>query len=297
MTERILERWYPFPIITLITLVYNCLCYNPGMDNEQQPGQMYSPDGQAPQGQNNAADESRSATAEQSAPANQEIADIDSAVQNTPQQPNNQESLSQEEMPETTVSRQTQQAPTYAAPPTAPQQSETTGASQLESEESADTERPLIAWEAAEPAGAKVRNKQYMVAISIVALIVVGVVILLGGINFKTIISVVVVVLALVAVVVSSRQHTHLERYAVYEDGVVIGEQFYSFAQLRAFSIVSHGNAASIELEPTHRFMVRRVMYLDNGTADQVIDVLNQRLPYEERSQSVVEQLSNKIGL
>jgi hypothetical protein len=304
------------------------------MDQNQQPGSLYTPDNAGQGGQQDPQSQQASSPSEATSPAaaNEEVAAIDDAVQNAPVQPADnsfpqntpdpgtqypeqaapdQESPAAQASPapaEPASQNATPQAP-QPEQPTPPPDNETTGefAPSLDNqttEQSApvedtksDSQEPLLAWQAAEPAEANARNNWFMLGIVLVAAAVSTAVVIYNGVNFSTIMSIVVVVLAMIAIMVTGRQHSHLESYAIYDDGVAIGDRFYAFTQLRAFRIVSFGNAASVELEPTERFMVRRVMHLDNGTAQQAVELLGQYVPYQEQSDGLANRISSKLNL
>lgn len=293
--------------------------------DQQQPGQFYIPgDNQQQNLRNQVTSTTQSNTQpnnSQPSPANKEVAEIDNAVQSAPQQPPIQDSESQDTQSSVNAAQIQPSPPQQAAesnkdyqeaqlvtnsqpdeqnePPEMPAESNVSVPQDQEVPENTEPEsdQPLLAWEAAEPAEINTQNIRAMLVFLAAAVIVAFAIVWLNGVNFSTVVSIIVIALAVVAVIVSSRQHSHLESYAIYEDGVTIGPRFYPFSQWRAFSVVAWGNAASIELEPVQRFMVRRVIHLDSGTAEQVVELLGYRLPYEERSQSMIDQLNNKLNL
>lgn len=160
-----------------------------------------------------------------------------------------------------------------------------------------DPDRELLAWRAAEPTETGHKNMKAILVTSVLAIAIIAAAILISGFTLSTITTILVVVTAVTAVIMTSRQHNHLVDYAIYDNGVVIGGKYYAFQQLRSFSIISRGNTDSIELEPAQRFMIRLVMHLDSSTAEQVVELLKQKLPYEEKEESFTDRFSEFLKL
>lgn len=278
------------------------------MENQQQPGQTVQPN------TGSAADPSQT---------QEEITAIDSAVEQAPTRPTPESPPTQSEqadvhadsqqqtepMPtnqEPTTTQEQLQVPQSPPPQSAPEQAPATtpeaddtqwpaGNSESSSEEGAQSEGSLLlSWQATEPKQLDDRTKSMTLGILGLAVLIVAALFLFDGVNFGTILGTIVIALGAVALILATRQHGHFQSYALYDTGVLISNRFYAFNQLRSFSVIASNGAASIELEPVQRFMVRLVIHLENGTAEQAVDILSQNLPHQERSAGFMERFGNK---
>ncbi|MEX0749027.1 MAG: hypothetical protein WD467_01970 [Candidatus Saccharimonadales bacterium] len=154
---------------------------------------------------------------------------------------------------------------------------------------------PLLSWQAAEPVSGSSSSRQVLVYGGVGLLVTVALFVV-GGFNFSSVLSAVAVILGVVALIVSNRRHGHLESYALYEDGITLGERHYSFSDLRAFSMMGD-TAQVVELIPTKRFSPSLSVNLEPKTEEQVLDILMNRLPFEERKPDTVDRLSRRLKL
>lgn len=236
---------------------------------EQRPGQVVNPKSQLPQ------------TSDQPTTPD-EIAQIDTAMEQAPRP----EVPSTEDVPE-------------SLPPQGSQLPESPASTFSEEiEKAAADSDPVLTWQAAEPRSPSGVNTSQIIGIGVaVVVILVGLTFLTGGFGLSSFFSVLVVIMAIAALVVSSRRPGHLEMYALYEDGVSIGDHYYSYNELRAFAITPHGDTASIELEPVQRFMLRLTLHLEPTTAESAVELLAQQLPHNEHSPDLIDRLSRRLRL
>lgn len=162
-------------------------------------------------------------------------------------------------------------------------------------DEAIDTElsAPLLSWQASEPVQVNAQNKSIMPgvlgAVGLVALAI----FLIGGINFGSVLSVITIIFGVFTLIYVNRQQQQLQNYTIFEEGVAVGNQFYGYSDLKSFNVVSDGdNSPVIELEPVKRFMVRTVIHPDGSNAEQVIDVLSQYLPRQDKEPSTIDRFS-----
>ena len=83
--------------------------------------------------------------------------------------------------------------------------------------------------------------------------------------------------------------------YSLDASGVAVGEKFYPYSQFRSYGVVPDVAWHSIELEPTKRFMPRLSIMFDSQHFDQIVAILSQQLPREDRRPDWVEQLSRRL--
>lgn len=249
------------------------------MNNQDYPGQTYQP------GANTNTD--------QSSQTSDEISAIDTAVQQNPQPSDAtptaaEDTTSPAPQPDNTASQTPAEEATDRTETPQPEAAEASPQQQDDAKENDD--ELLLSWEAAEPAQMDEQTKLMTLGVIGLAALIIIALFLFDGINFGTILGTIVVALGVVALLIASRQHGHFQSYAIYSSGVSVGNKFYPFDQLRAFSVVSSGGAASIELEPVQRFMVRIVMHLEASTGEQAVSLLARNLPHKERNSGILNR-------
>ena len=260
--------------------------------DEQRPGQVFNPQSD---GSNNAPQTSS------------EIAEIDTAMS---QQPSTQPSQEPETAPEASPAPPTPPEQDNAEP--SPSESTPSGTEHPDSVEQNQPKHPfsdvadeqpdedeeglLLQWRATEPVrdlGADIKPLLIMGGVG--SLILAGLV-AVGGLNFSTILAILAVLLGVVAFYLTNRQHGHMEEYAIYEEGIDISGRYRPFSEMQSFGRAGD-SALSIEIVPTKRFMPRIGINLEPTTADQVIDILSQQLPQEDREPDMVDRLYKKLGM
>lgn len=160
-----------------------------------------------------------------------------------------------------------------------------------------DVDQEKIVWRAAEPIKDLGNSFKPVAFIGGFALLVVVGLFVIGGVNFSTIVGAMAVILGVVALFVTSRQHGHLEEYFISSEGVSVGGSFYSFSDLKSYGILKESAGESIELVPTQRFMPRIILHLEPTTADNVVEALAVNLPREDREPDFVDRIYKSLGM
>jgi hypothetical protein len=83
--------------------------------------------------------------------------------------------------------------------------------------------------------------------------------------------------------------------YRVDEAGLHIDKKTYSYHELKSFSLIQEGGVRSIQLMPLKRFMPPISIYMDPADEEQIIDVLANYLPMEQREQELIEKLMRRL--
>jgi hypothetical protein len=104
----------------------------------------------------------------------------------------------------------------------------------------------------------------------------------------------VVVVAALALGVLGARKPRQL-RYQLDEAGFSIGQKHYSYEMFRSFSVVPEGAFSSIVFMPLKRFAPVTTLYYPPESEDKILDVLAQRLPFEDHKADAVDSLMRRI--
>lgn len=83
--------------------------------------------------------------------------------------------------------------------------------------------------------------------------------------------------------------------YQVNEDGLVIGQKFYPYAEFKSFSVMEEGAFSSIMFLPLKRFMPPISIYYDPQDEDRIVEVLTYYLPMENREHDAFDRLIKRI--
>lgn len=106
--------------------------------------------------------------------------------------------------------------------------------------------------------------------------------------------SAVVPICALALGVIGARKPRSLQ-YQVDNYGVTVGDKHHGFEEFRSFTVATEGAFSSIIFKPLKRFAVLTSIYCAPEDEDRIIDMLEDRLPYEEHEPDVVDRLMRRI--
>ncbi len=98
-----------------------------------------------------------------------------------------------------------------------------------------------------------------------------------------------------VVVGIFARRSPRQLKYEVSGDGLKIEEKLYPFNLFKTFSVVQDGILTSIDLTPIKRFMPPVSAYFDPGDQDKILAVLEEHLPYEEKTLDRIESLTRRL--
>jgi hypothetical protein len=95
--------------------------------------------------------------------------------------------------------------------------------------------------------------------------------------------------------VYSGRKPSELE-YSLDDARINIGQKFYDLASFRSFSIVDDEGSKSLLFVPLRRFSPMLTVYYPANKEDRILEVLNNRLPLDNRGHDVLERFLRKIN-
>jgi len=104
----------------------------------------------------------------------------------------------------------------------------------------------------------------------------------------------VIIVLAIIVGVFAARQPRVLE-YQLNNQGIHMGQRFYSYNSFKSFSTVSEGAFNHVSLLPLKRFMPPLAIHYPPEEEDKIIDMLADYLPYEEHKRDPIENFSRRV--
>lgn len=85
------------------------------------------------------------------------------------------------------------------------------------------------------------------------------------------------------------------KKYTLDQTGITIGDKNHSFALFKSFSVVEEGHIESIWLKPLKRFAAPIVMYFPPDQGEQIVEVISNFLPHEDRELDAIDRASKRM--
>ncbi|PIZ63306.1 hypothetical protein COY17_00815 [Candidatus Saccharibacteria bacterium CG_4_10_14_0_2_um_filter_52_9] len=104
----------------------------------------------------------------------------------------------------------------------------------------------------------------------------------------------VVIVAALLLAVYAARQPRQLQ-YRLDGQGIIIGDKHYGYHEFRSFSVLPEGAFSSIVFMPLKRFAPPISIYYAPEDEDGILNLLSERLPFEQARRDAVDSLMRRI--
>jgi len=149
---------------------------------------------------------------------------------------------------------------------------------------------PTVSWTASEFISHEKSGNWYVFLI-VVAIVIAGALFFVTREWFSV---VVVVVLAIALGVFGALKPRTLD-YAIYPDGIQVGEKHFGFETFRSFAIIEDAPVPSLQLLPQKRLMVPITVYFAPPDADMIINTLGDFLPIEQKKRDFVDKISARI--
>jgi len=105
-----------------------------------------------------------------------------------------------------------------------------------------------------------------------------------------------VIVVALSLAFYATRKPQQL-RYMLNEQGVGVGERFYSYNEFRSFSLMQEGAFSSISFIPLRRLGPMITIYFDPNDEKAIMELLNAHVPFEQREHDMIDKFLKRIHL
>ena len=83
--------------------------------------------------------------------------------------------------------------------------------------------------------------------------------------------------------------------YRLDNQGLTIGQKFYSYDSFRSFDVFQEGKITGLELSPLRRFMPELTIYLDPTKAPSIVNILSDRLPAQKSEHDFVDKFIRRI--
>jgi hypothetical protein len=195
---------------------------------------------------------------------------------------------SQPAVPETSQSDPTppNDSPTEADQPSPPAQVPTG----LKSAEEPKSDGSVISWTASEFI-AHEKSSQWYLGLAVTAILLAAIIYLLTR---DKITSAIILIGAAFFGITGARQPRQLQ-YQLDDSGVQVGPRFHPYEEFRSFSVVPEGAFSSIVFMPLKRFATLTTIYYAPEDEEKIVNMLADRLPFEEYRHDVVDRLMRRV--
>ena len=109
-------------------------------------------------------------------------------------------------------------------------------------------------------------------------------------------VSFLILAIAAVLIAMSVRPSRDIQ-YRLTQKGLYVGEQFYDFADYKAFGVMHDGKENSIFLIPVKRFRPGLSVYFPVESGEEIVDLVGQYLPMQEIKLDFVDKLVKMLRL
>ena len=111
----------------------------------------------------------------------------------------------------------------------------------------------------------------------------------------RDMISAVMVIVVAVALGALAGRKPRTLQYQIDNQGLQIGEKFYSYGEFKSFSVIDEGALSSIRLLPLKRLMPPLSVYYDPQDEDRITSILAAYMPFEEGEKDAVDRFMHRI--
>ncbi len=84
-------------------------------------------------------------------------------------------------------------------------------------------------------------------------------------------------------------------QYRLDDFGITIGDKHFGYHEFRSFSVLPEGAFSSIVFMPLRRFAVPTTIYYAPEDEEQILNLLADRLPFEQARRDTVDNLMRRI--
>ena len=164
------------------------------------------------------------------------------------------------------------------------------GNQDYEANEAVDMSLAPISWSASEFIVHQKTTLWYVALGAVSAVITVVVFVITNNI-----LSGVVVAFACIAMGILAAKKPSIQNYEISEYGIKVGNQQYSYAIFKSYSVIDDGAISCIWLRPLKRLMPTVVMYYAPDDEQNIMDFLDNFLPQEDRKHDMLDRMSRRI--
>lgn len=106
--------------------------------------------------------------------------------------------------------------------------------------------------------------------------------------------SIVIVVAAILFAAAGARKPV-AKTYILSGGGLQIGEKAYPYSMFKSFSVIEEGAIDSVQFLPLKRFMPPVSIYFPPEQEDQIVELIADYLPHEDRDHDPIDKLMKRL--
>ncbi|MEK7626388.1 MAG: hypothetical protein AAB423_03505 [Patescibacteria group bacterium] len=84
-------------------------------------------------------------------------------------------------------------------------------------------------------------------------------------------------------------------QYVIDAKGLGIGSKFYNFSSFKSFNLTDNNGIANIDFIPMRRFAPEISIFLPPEQGQDILGIISEHLPHDERKENKIDQLSKKL--
>lgn len=107
----------------------------------------------------------------------------------------------------------------------------------------------------------------------------------------------IVIVLVGIIVGIFATQKPKTANYEISDAGISINGKLYSYSNYKSFAVIREGALSSINLFPLKRLMPPLSAYFEPKQEKEIVDVLGEYLPFEDRKLDGIDRLARRLRL
>ncbi len=148
---------------------------------------------------------------------------------------------------------------------------------------------PLVAWQASEYIHHDKRFGWYAIFFVIIAVLIA-----VAAVTHQWLTIGVFVVMA-GALMVYANKAPRVLNYSLGDQGIMIETKFYPYNSFRSFGLIQDVAWHLIDLEPLRRFMPRLSIMFEDDKRDQILSILTEHMPRQDRQPDLVERAARYL--
>lgn len=148
-----------------------------------------------------------------------------------------------------------------------------------------------LSWQASEYIYHKKPGSWYLMVIGFTAALIIFALIT------RQWLTVAVFAMAAMALLVYANKAPRTLDYQLDEAGLTVADKFYPYEQFKSFAVLQDVAWHAIDLEPTKRFMPRLTILFSDDNRDEIIDILAQYLPEQDREPDIIDRIARRLKL
>lgn len=135
------------------------------------------------------------------------------------------------------------------------------------------------------------KNSSWFMALIGIALLAIAIIYLMT----EDIFTVVVIAVAAALFGVTAVRKPRTLQYQLSSSGVTVGGKHFSYGMFKSFAVLEEGAFSSVQLIPLKRFMPPISLYYPPDQEDQIVNMVGNYLPHEDRRHDPIDRLMRRV--